>query len=325
MEKINILITHVSYQASAGSFIKLLRNSLKYHFYIVGCDSIDIGYSSGSMLVDKFYHVNEDNSDNYINTLQKIINDEKINVIISAEEEDLIKFREFKIKQALYNYIPPQNVFDIFKDKYVATEEIKTYGISTPKSISHYRELEFTKIKKLIKRDKVSCCSRGITILERKNITENYKFFSKDYFTQEFIEGDLYTVDVFCDKNGIPCSIIPRKDIAIKDGTTFKCIIDKQYELINICKKIYDIYYIPGFSNIQFIMSDKLYFIELNPRAAATMIASALASVNYMDLYISHFLFDEKLPLIEEMMDKVKWGSIISRYYNETIFRPGDN
>ena len=52
MENLNILIAHVSYQASAGSFIKLLRNSNKYHFYIVGCDSIEMGYSSGSVLVD---------------------------------------------------------------------------------------------------------------------------------------------------------------------------------------------------------------------------------------------------------------------------------
>lgn len=55
------------------------------------------------------------------------------------------------------------------------------------------------------------------------------------------------------------------------------------------------------------------------------MIASAIASVNYMDLYIYHFLFGNELPLFEEIMNNVKWGSIISRYYNETIFIPGDN
>lgn len=325
MENLNILIAHVSYQASAGSFIKLLRNSNKYHFYIVGCDSIEMGYSSGSVLVDKFYHVTEDNPDAYINTIQQIVREEKINVIISAEEDDLNKFRDFEINEALYTYIPPRKVFNTFRDKQFATTEIETYGISTPKSIINYSEFQATKIKKIIRRDKISCCSRGITILDRNDITKHFKFHSKDYFSQEFIDGDLYTVDVFCDKNGIPCSIIPRKDIAIKDGTTFKCIIDKQNELINICKKIYSIYFIPGFSNVQFIMSDRFYFIELNPRVAATMIASAIASVNYMDLYISHFLFGNELPLFEEIMNNVKWGSIISRYYNETIFIPGDN
>lgn len=95
--------------------------------------------------------------------------------------------------------------------------------------------------------------------------------------------------------------------------------------MIELCQKIYNIYCIPGFSNIQFIVADKPYFIELNPRAAATVIASALSSVNYMDLYISHFLFDDKLPSYDDIMKSVKWGSIISRYYEETILMPGDN
>lgn len=54
------------------------------------------------------------------------------------------------------------------------------------------------------------------------------------------------------------------------------------------------------------------------------MIASALVSVNYIDLYISHFLFDEDLPSYNEIMNTVKWGSVISRYYKETILLPGD-
>lgn len=127
MENLNILIAHASYQASAGSFIKLLRNSNKYHFYIVGCDSIEMGYSSGSVLVDKFYHVTEDTPDAYINTIQKIIREEKINVIISAEEDDLNKFRDFEISEALYTYIPPRKVFNTFRDKQFATTEIETY------------------------------------------------------------------------------------------------------------------------------------------------------------------------------------------------------
>lgn len=77
MENLNILIAHASYQASAGSFIKLLRNSNKYHFYIVGCDSIEMGYSSGSVLVDKFYHVTEDTPDAYITQYKKLLEKKK--------------------------------------------------------------------------------------------------------------------------------------------------------------------------------------------------------------------------------------------------------
>lgn len=325
MKNLNILITHVSYQASAGSFIKLLRNSCKYHFYIVGCDSIEIGFSSGSLLVDKFYHIKNSYPENYINEIRKIIINEKINVIISAEEEDLIKFKDYQIIQAMYEYIPSKHIFELFKDKYFATKEIGKLGIYIPHNIITFNEFMDSNSHQFIRRKRISCCSRGITIFDKSEITSKYVFFSDEYMTQEFIQGIFYTVDVFCDKNGTPCSIIPRKQLASKDGTTFKCVIERQNELIELCQKIYNIYCIPGFSNIQFIVADKPYFIELNPRAAATVIASALSSVNYMDLYISHFLFDDKLPSYDDIMKSVKWGSIISRYYEETILMPGDN
>ena len=324
MKNLNILIAHVSYQASSGSFIKLLRNSSKFHCYIVGCDSIKKGFSSGSLLVDKFYQIREDNAETYIDSIKKIIHNEKINLIISAEEDDLLKFKDYKISQAIYMYIPHKHIFETFRDKYFATQEISKYGIYTPHNIMNYNKFINTNSTKLIRRKRISCCSRGITIFDRTQITKNYRFFSDEFITQEFINGTLYTVDVFCDKNGIPHSIIPRKEIASKDGTTFKCEIVKQQELIDTCKKIYNIFCIPGLSNIQFIVDDKPYFIELNPRAAATMIASALSSLNYMDLYISHFLYDENLPSYNEFMNSVKWGSIISRYYEETILIPGD-
>lgn len=324
MKKINVLITHVSYQASAGSFIKLLRNSQKYICHIIGCDELEKGYSSGSMLVDKFYHVNTDCRDDYINTIKKIVYDEKIDVIISAEEEDLIYFKDYQITQALYEYIPEKSIFELFKDKHLATQIIAKNGCYVPKTIEDYNDFKQSNSSKIIKRKRISCCSRGISVFDRCNITENYIFFSKDYITQEFIEGTLYTVDVFCDKIGRPRSIIPRREIASKDGTTFKCVIEKNNELISICQKLYDVYCIPGLSNIQFIVADKPYFIELNPRTAATMIATALSSVNYMDLYISHFLYNKKIPSYDEIMNSVKWDSIIARYYQETILVPGD-
>lgn len=323
MKKLNILITHVSYQASAGSFIKLLRNSQKYDFYIIGCDTIEKGYSSGSMLVDKFYHINN-NISNYIQEIKKIITAENVDVIITAEEEDLILFKDNKICQALYKYIPERSIFELFKDKYFATQELNRKGILVPKNIMNYNEFLNSDSKKFIKRKRVSCCSRGITIFNKSEITKDFMFYSDEYITQEFICGKMYNVDVFCDKQGTPYSIIPRRTLDSKDGTTFKCIIENQQELISICKRIYQLYCLPGLSNAQFIIADKPYFIEINPRAAATMIASALSSVNYMDLYISHFLFNEVLPSYNEIMDSVKWGGIISRYYQETTLFPGD-
>lgn len=321
LTNLNVLITHVSYQASAGSFIKMLRKSQLFSCHIIGCDSIPQGFSSGSMLVDKFYHIPSDLSESdYVEYIYKICKNEYVNLIISAEEGDLLMFKKNCLEQALYSYIPEEHIFTLFRDKYLANLSAKKHSLITPNTIMNQKDFIKSKETTFIQRKRVSCCSRGIKIIDHSVITQDFQFFSDDYITQEFISGGNYTIDVLCDKNGAIKILVPRRSLAEKDGTTFKCIIENEHSVVDACHKFYSQYNIPGISNIQFIVKEgKPYFIELNPRAAATLIASALVSVNFLDLYISHFLFNEKLPLYEELMNTIRWNSIISRYYEETI------
>lgn len=324
---LNILITHVSYQASAGSFIKLLRNSQRFSCHIIGCDSIPKGFSSGSMLVDKFYYIPDNLDENdYAEYIYNICIDEHIDLVISAEEEDLLIFKKIHLKQALYPYIPQENIFAIFRDKHLANLDVESQSFLTPKTIMNRKDFIESKQFTFIHRKRVSCCSRGIKILERSSISHEFKFFSDDYITQEFISGNNYTVDVLCDRNGAIKILVPRRSIAEKDGTTFKCLIENENSILDACQRFYSHYLIPGISNIQFIVKNgQAYFIELNPRAAATLIASSLASVNFLDLYISHFLLNEELPLYDELMHSIHWNSVVSRYYQETILYQEQN
>ena len=132
--------------------------------------------------------------------------------------------------------------------------------------------------------------------------------------------GKEYTVDVFSDIKGNPKMIIPRERIEIKQGISFKCRIEFNQRLINTCQKIYKKYHLPGITNVQFISTvDKDYFIELNPRIGGTTIASILSSFNYTEQLIKNVLFNVPLNSYNEYMNKVAWGSIISRYYEENI------
>ena len=322
MKKLNVLITHVSYQAAAGSFIKMLRASKLYDFYIVGTDEIPKGYSSGSMLVDKFYHIPLNCAiDRYVEIVTNICNEEQIDIIISAEENDLIVYKDKQIKQAYPEYIADKKIFKLFEDKYYANIEISKLGIPIPTTYFNMGDLNKSNSIKCIYRKRISCCSRGIKIFNRGEIESDYVFYSNNHISQEYIEGRMFTIDVLCDKSGNIHMIVPRETLSLKDGTTFKCIIEKNDLLIDVCKTVYNKFSIPGFSNIQFIVDkDKPYFIELNPRCAATLIASSLVSINFLDFVIGERIDNLEIPPYEELMKTVKWGSVISRYYEETVF-----
>lgn len=322
MDAINILITNVSYQA-ATSLIKMLRTSRKYQCKIYGCDMLPKGLSSGSVLIDHFECINGNSLEkDYINSILNICSKYKIDLTISAEETDLILFKKYNIPCSYPDNIVSSELINLFNDKHRSNLSMKNMGLTIPKTIMNNKDFQRSLNNKFIQRKRVSCSSRGIKYFTRSEINETYTFYSSDYITQEYIDGDMYNIDVLCDGFGKPKLIIPRISLSEKDGTTFKCIFEENQQLIEICKKIYTKYKIPGFSNVQFIVKNNVpYFIELNPRAAATVIASSLVSTNWMDLYIDNYVAKIPIPSYEELMHCVKWNTIISRYYQETLWR----
>ena len=140
-----------------------------------------------------------------------------------------------------------------------------------------------------------------------------------DVFVQEFIKGDEYTVDILNDLKGNPLIIVPRKRLEVKAGVATKVEIIKDEKMINDCKKILSKFKIPGFCNVQFIKtkSGENYFIELNPRFGGFSISSSLSSINMVELFLKLGNIDNNY---EENMSKVKWNSIVTRYYEEVVY-----
>lgn len=306
----NIAISSIGTATSMG-IIKCIK---KYNsnINIIGTDINDFGYTAGSMMVNKFYKICKYNNKLYIDTLLDILRKEKVDMFIPIHDFEVNKianninlFEKYKI------IIPNLYVLELFSDKYKATNALNKLGILTPKIVDNKYN------KKKILRDKIGVGSTGIKIIDDNS---NIKI-SEDKFLQEYIEGQEYTVDIFCDIDGNPIIIIPRIRLEVKSGVATKVKLEYNNELINICKKILKNYKLPGLSNIQFIQSKgQYYFIEVNTRFAGAGITSILGSYNYIGdfLNIKHIKGSE--DVLENNLRKVKWNSIITRYYEEMIY-----
>lgn len=319
-----ILVTHISYHCSVG-VVKLLRKINAWPIEIVGCSAYPLGMSSGSMLVDRFYQSPTiENANEYFSFVLWLIKKENIDCIFSPDEAELLLLGEHQEQLRRKVVIPPAETIRLFQDKKKSAKAMSTLGISVPLEISYSELLNGLPEQKIILRERVSCCSYGIHIMDSTNITDIQRFFTQTAFAQEFISGQEYTVDVLCDCDGVPQIIVPRERLAIRGGITYKCRITNETALIQICQGIYRSYKIPGFSNVQFIVKDGVpYFIELNPRIGGTTIASSLTSVNLIELFIAHFFKGEMLAGLDYYMGLVKWGAIVTRYYEETVFWNG--
>ena len=312
----NILITQVS-KFGAMSWIKCLKRISNMDITLYGCDIYPKGYCVGSQMVNYYEIPSNINGEKYIDYIENICNTEGIGLLLSVMDDELSFFiRSKRFEKVMYT--PDYNIFNIFHDKYIASKEVNNIGIKIPPIINN----PFGQ-KKVIFRDKIGIGSRGIYIvnLEKEQFIQNR--FQESRFMQQYIYGDEYTVDILTNTDGHPVVIVPRKRIEIKQGISFRSQLVNDPDIINTCMKIYNSFKIPGISNVQFIKNDTgIYFIELNPRIGGTTIASVIGGFNFVELYLKHYIEQEKINIFPDYQHLFAWDSIITRDYSEFIYLP---
>lgn len=311
----NILITSIG-TTTAINLYKLLCSQHN----IIGTDINPKGHTAGSLLVDIFEQISPYNAPTFIHEIKDIVNKYAVDLIIPIHDYEIKVLAQSDINKYTKIIIPPSETIQTFSDKFISTNAMNALGISSGQIItSEY----YTSNKKIIKRERVGVGSKGIQIFENNLIAEQYilpSYTNSPYFIQEFIDGEEFTVDVACDHNGVPFLIIPRKRIEIKAGVATKVQIINDQDLIQKVKTIYDHYTIPGFSNVQFILSNnQYYFIELNFRYGGMSISSALATYNYAEEIVSYYINNSKNKHTTINDFPIKWNAFITRYFEEMI------
>jgi hypothetical protein len=107
-----------------------------------------------------------------------------------------------------------------------------------------------------------------------------------DMISQEFLEGTEYTIDVFCDKDGDPVYIVPRRRIEVQDGKSTGGKVQVNSGIAEWIRAICSATKFVGPVNMQcFIKPDgDIRFVEVNPRIAGGMALGIAATENWVAL-----------------------------------------
>lgn len=311
-----ILITNIA-SVTAISIVKILKKGKITDLHIWGTEAQKYGYNSGSMIADRYIQVAEVSSDSYVHNIIDICQKYNIDVLIPILDEELYLFSKFKLQDYVKILLPEIKIIKLFRNKLLASIELNNiYSGISPKI---YRDIYSVDCEKVIIRKKQSIGSQGIIVKDKEQLSIS-DFNNSDAFIQRYIEGTEYTVDILADSYGKIRLIIPRKRLQIKNGVSTKTIVTNDEEIIDLCKFIYNKYCIPGLSNVQLIKKDnRIYFIELNMRFAGMGIAGVLASYDYISDYILYLTYNKDLGDFIHNMERIKWESVICRYYEETV------
>lgn len=205
----------------------------------------------------------------YIEDLLSICSDDRIDLIIPTIDIDLLKLSQNRYcfeKIGTKVLVSSPNVIDICNDKNNTSVFFNKCGLHTPTPTANWENYQglypaFIKPKN---------GSASINAYRVNNVHELEQYASSidDYIVQPFIEGKEYTIDVVCDWNGTPISIVPRERVQVRAGEVLVTRICMDSKMIEGAKKVCEELKPSGPITIQLIRdkNNTDWFIEINPR-----------------------------------------------------------
>tara|TARA_R100000664_G_C2753498_1_gene140918 strand:+ start:1737 stop:2678 length:942 start_codon:yes stop_codon:yes gene_type:complete len=309
----NILVSCAGGPAAVGVIKSLKDMNFDGKVVAIDCDELSVGFH----LVDKSYVVPFSVEDIFWEEILKIIRKEEINLILPTGDADIVHFSKNKTmlnKMGVTVFMSSYESINICQDKFKFYDKCKN-KFSLPKTNILYENINYP----ILCKPKRGSGSRGIRLCYDENCissleTDSSLHRSGDYIYQEYLPGQEYTIDVLCDMQSNPISVVVRKRLQIKAGISSKGEIVKNNFIEKGCFDICKFLKLKGPICLQMKEDEKGIpkFIEINPRFGGSTYFTTLAGVNFMKII---------LDLIEEKEIKINKPKNIKvlRYYNEVV------
>ena len=205
----------------------------------------------------------------YIQNLLDICAADHIDLLIPTIDTDLLILSENKEKfEAISTrvMISVPDKIRICRDKNNTSQFFVDCGLHAPMPVNNWREYK-SGFPAFIK-PKDGSSSINAFKVENEEELEVYAGQVEDYIVQPFVSGREYTIDIFCDWNGNPVSIVPRERLQIRAGEVLKTQICMDSTMIEEAKVLCSAFKPCGPMTVQLIRDDAGidWYIEINPR-----------------------------------------------------------
>ena len=205
----------------------------------------------------------------YIQNLLDICITDHINLLIPTIDTDLLVLSENKERFEEIGtrvMISAPEMIRICRDKNNTSQFFVDCGLHAPMPVNDWQEYK-SGYPAFIK-PKDGSSSINAFKVENEEELEVYAGQVEDYIVQPFISGHEYTIDIFCDWNGDPISIVPRERLQVRAGEVLKTQIYMDLVMIQEMKTLCKAFKPCGPMTVQLIRDDKGidWYIEINPR-----------------------------------------------------------
>jgi Carbamoylphosphate synthase large subunit (split gene in MJ) len=168
-------------------------------------------------------------------------------------------------------------------DKYRLSVFFREHGILTPETRDTPSELD--NHSEWIVKPRSGMGSKNV---HRTSRVDAEFYFNKVHnpIIQRYIEGEEYSIDVYVSENGQVLSVVPRIRLEVRSGEVSKSMTTNDHQITELTLKLLKHLRLFGPATIQGIkeaVSEKFYFIEVNPRFGGGVPLSMQAGIPYAD------------------------------------------
>lgn len=257
----------------------------------------------------------------YIDELLDICKADRIDLLIPTIDTDLLVLSQNKDafeKNGTRVLISPPEMIRLCRDKSLTSAFFMECGLRAPEPVTDWREYEGG-FPAFIKPKDGSSSINAFRI----NDCEELRLYAQridDYVIQPFVEGTEYTIDIFCDWDGEPISIVPRERMQVRAGEVLKTRINLDQTMIQesrlLCKKFKPC----GPLTVQLIRDAQGtdWYIEINPRYGGGAPLSMKAGARSAEAVLK-LLSGEKVPYCTDVAD----GTVYSRFDQSVCIEEG--
>ena len=268
MKLINILILGAG--GDIGQSICEILAEIKWIEKKVGTD-ININ-SASSILFDKYYKVPSCNNIEYIGEISKIIENEKISMVLPVSEPEIRYFFLHNIKSI--KNIPL--ILANFLSLSIALDKLKTITFLKKNNLPYPRtqkQIQNIKLQyPIIAKSKIGSGNKSVILVKDKIDLQYIKAKFSNYILQEYLPDDQgeYTCGLFrSTKDEIRYIVFKR---VLKSGYSVSGEIVDNESINNLLVSIANLLNLKGSINIQLrIVNDIPYIFEINPRFSSTV------------------------------------------------------
>ncbi len=325
-EAFNILFTNVGRRVSLIRAFRKTMADMGISGKILGIDSNPL--APAYHVTDRSFSICRITDKEYIPTLLELCLKEKINLLISLLDTDLLKLsenRQLFAQHGIFALISSPEVVRIARDKYLTRQFFEQNGIPTPRILSYEEAWQRNQFPLFIKPKDGSASLLTFRIDNPKSL-EFFQSYVPTPMIQEFIPGDEYTLDIFIDIDGTIRAIVPRKRLEVRSGEVSKSQISLDPKILEVGHRVADALSRKGGlgpinAQCMFTPDREVKFIEINPRFGGGTPLSLSAGYPFPE-WIIEMVLGRK---VSDIPDGLGNGLTMLRYDDAVFIRlPGN-